>query len=114
MARSKIQIAKAGQTVEALEDEEWEGEHGSTIHAGYRSTVTSSGTVHCGDGSMVFGRSRAHLIGLRGCTFYAEANCTFEAFPFSNGFAETGSSGVVHKNANVKNRGGKITPAANK
>jgi hypothetical protein len=105
MARSKIFIAKAGQECQALENEEWEGDRGSTIYAGYRSTVTSSGDVTCGEGSMTFGRNGAHLTGLSGSTFYAK-DCTFEAFPGSKGFAEAGSSGIVHPGANVVSRGG--------
>lgn len=113
MARSKIHIAKTGQEFQALENEEWEGDRGSTIHAGYRSTVTSRGKVVCGEGSMTFGGDGSHLTGLSGSTFYAGCNCSFEAFAGSKGFAEPGSTGIVHPGANVVNRGGTLkTPGS--
>lgn len=110
MARTKI--AKSGQNVEALENEEWEGERDSVIYARYRSTVTSKGTVTCGEGSMVFGGDGSHLVCLSGSTVYAEAGSTFEAFPGSKVFAEAGSSGVIHPGSNVINRGGTLKAPA--
>ncbi len=106
MRRNKSLIAKAGQQVQAVEHEEWEGEPGSVIHAGYRSTVNSNGSVICGEGSMVFGKGQ--LSCLSGSTVYAESGSRFEAFAGSKVFAEVGSIGTAHPGCTVINRGGKV------